>query len=72
MLILSIFGATVIVAVLLGYLAYLYGKNKEQKEIAQNNLEAVKSGKETKKAISKLSEDELNALLDKRLRKKGK
>lgn len=48
---LAIFGFTVLLVAVGGYVAFLLGKSKTEKKIAEANIQAVKSAGQTTEAI---------------------
>jgi len=70
MLSFAIFGFTVLLVAVGGYVAFLLGKEKTEKKIAEANIQAVVSAKQTGEEIEKLSDDDLRAASNKWLRPK--
>jgi uncharacterized protein YpmB len=65
---LAIFGFTVLLVAVGGYVAFLLGKEKTEKKIAEANIQAIKSAKQTGEEIEKLSDADLRKRSDKWLR----
>lgn len=68
MLSFAIFGFGVFLTGVGCYVAFLLGKNNVEKDIAEANIQALKSAKETGDEIAKLSDTDLRARADKFVR----
>ena len=68
MLSFAIFGFGVFITGVGCYVAFLLGKKNVEKDIAEANIQAVKSAKQTGEEIEKLSDADLRKLSDKWVR----
>lgn len=65
----AILGFVVFLTAVGGYVAFLLGKSKTEKKVAEANIQAVKQAGQTATEIENLSDSELCKLADKWLRK---
>lgn len=65
----AILGFVVFLTAVGGYVAFLLGKSKTEKKVAEANIQAVKQAGQTATEIENLSDSELRKLADKWLRK---